>query len=513
MRNITYLLQHHFIHSALSKPNKTALIINYERYTYQEIYRDCLTFKWDMQSKLSRGDRVLIQSGNTYLTIVAFWSALLLDAIPCIIDPETTDIALKNIIQKIDPAVIVFSQASERQYEVYAYFKKYQITRLPCQPARDSTHFVVEQHFFVNTESDLAMIMHTSGSTGDPKGVMLSHRNILAAVDSIHAYLELTQDDVTLSVLPMHFDYGLYQMLLTFSIGATLVLEKNCFFPNLVAHQIEKYQATVLPCVPLLVQLFYLSAKKYEYCFSSIRMVTNTGENLSINHIHKIKKLFPNAVIFSMYGLTECKRCSYVPPTMLDKKSESIGIAMPNLEMWVQDAMGKRAAPGVEGELVISGPTVMQGYWKNEAATSEKIKIQENGKRVLLSGDRVVMDEDGYFYFKGRKDFMIKFKGAKLNMFDYVKKISSLAAVERCYIFLDQFSDDPRLIICIECLSLDNTNDLKKSIYQFFSQAQKPDEIYFTDRFPSLSNGKLDKHALEKMVKESRASAREQQCI
>ncbi|EKD91940.1 MAG: hypothetical protein ACD_29C00289G0001 [uncultured bacterium] len=328
---------------------------------------------------------------------------------------------------------------------------------------------------------------------------MLSNRNVLAAIDSISSYLNLNANDIILSVLPLHFDYGLYQMLLAFNLGATLVLEKNLLFPNVVAHHISKYKATVLPCVPLMAQLFHLSAQRYQFDFSSLRIVTNTGEHLSLAHIQKIKNIFPSVEIFSMYGLTECKRCSYVPPHMLDKKYESIGIPMSNLEMWIQDENGNRLPANQEGNLVIAGPTIMMGYWKNPAETEKKIQTDIFGKRILISGDRATMDEDGYFYFKGRNDFLVKYKGAKLNYFEYVKKLSAISGIDRSYIFLNQTHDDQELIVCVEMnVSNKNKDALKTNIFSHFPSTQKPCHIYFTHQFPSLSNGKLDKHQLEK---------------
>lgn len=476
MNDLSYLVQHHLIRSAKKNPNKTALIMNDCQYTYEKLYLDSvmLSNAFKKQS-LSRHDRVLIQSGNSYLTLISFWAALMCDAIPCIIDPEISEKVVSSITNKIQPAISI---------PVNSHFKNVSFEGNPQK--------------FNNTENDLAMIMHTSGSTGEPKGVMLSHRNVTAAMESILQYLCLTKDDVILSVLPMHFDYGLYQMLLAFSLGATLILNENCLFPNLIAHQIEKYHATVVPCVPLLVQLFYTLSQRYRHDFSTVRIITNTGENLSEKHIQKLKSLFPKASIFSMYGLTECKRCSYVPPNRLIDKSTSIGIPMPNLEMWVQDDDGNPLPPHCEGELVISGPTVMQGYWQNQIATEQKIKIINN-KKILFSGDRAEMDVDGFFYFKGRRDLIIKFKGAKLNSQEYISQILALPDVDRCYLFLNQNnSDEKKLIVCVElCEENVSTDMMRKNILSFFPVSQKPDDIYFTNRFPSLSNGKLDKHQLE----------------
>jgi acyl-coenzyme A synthetase/AMP-(fatty) acid ligase len=286
-------------------------------------------------------------------------------------------------------------------------------------------------------------------------------------------------------------------MLLAFKSGATLLLEKNALFSNFIAKKIEDCQVTVLPCVPFLIQLLSVASQQHPYDFSSIRMVTNTGEGLSHQHIQKIKGLFPSAAIFSMYGLTECKRCSYVPPTMLDKKWESIGIPMPNLNMWIQDVNGNPVEPNLEGELVISGPTVMMGYWRDQVETAKKIQITADYQKILLTGDRAIMDSDGYFYFKGRKDFIVKFNGAKFNCHDYARQLMLMDGVNRAYLFLKEINYVNQIIVCIETnLKIDKTDELKKELMRQFLPVQRPKYFYFTDQFPALGNGKLNKELL-----------------
>lgn len=483
-----FLLQHQFIKTIFRNQNKQAIIVDSVSYTYLNVYSDCIKLcAYFKKNNVIRGDRIIIKSGNSYLTVIAYWATVLCDAIACVIDDELASKIFENVAKKIDPKLII-----ENNHDDLISVLNNRI---------ESGNYLIENSF-QNTEQDLVMIIHTSGSTGEPKGVMLSHRNVIAAIESISSYLLLSNDDVILSVLPLHFDYGLYQMLLAFSVGATLVLEKNALFPHLIANQILRYQITVLPCVPQLVQIFYCCAQQFSCDFSSIKTVTNTGENLSVSYISKIQMLFPGAKIFSMYGLTECKRCSYVPPSMLHRKSESIGIPMPNLEMWIQDKDGHRVDANVQGELIISGPTVMQGYWKNPQATCDKIRIMENGKRILLTGDYATMDSDGYFYFMGRGDSVVKFKGAKFNCHDYVKKLGTLPELNRSYLFFTDFDEaSKKLIVCAEIQDQTcNQDDLKKKILSVFPGVQKPNQIYFMSQFPALSNGKLDKSKLEAMA-------------
>ncbi|MCX7124685.1 MAG: class I adenylate-forming enzyme family protein [Gammaproteobacteria bacterium] len=493
---MSFLLPHFFIKTVSDHKNKTALIIGDHEYSYQLIYEDCLRLVTRMKlSLIENEERVMIIAGNSYTTIIAFWATLLCEGVPCIIDQKKKNNIFKKIIEKLDPGIIIGENTTDSKFRIILDFKKDYLDGL-CE--RVDIKYNLGEVKFKRTDQDLAMMMHTSGSTGEPKGVMLSHYNVISAIQSINTYLELNGNDIVFSVLPLHFDYGLYQMLLCFNLGATLILEKNFLFPTISANKIAYHKATILPCVPLIIQLFYLLAKRFSYDFSSLRLITNTGENLSKSHIEKLKFLFPGAKLFSMYGLTECKRCSYVPSEMLDKKSESIGIPMPNLGMWVQDKKGNKVEAGIEGELVVSGPTVMLGYWKDTEETEKKIQINSVGKRILLTGDRVIMDAEGYFYFKGRSDFIVKYKGAKLNVYDYVMKLSIISEITRSYLFLN---DNKELIVCVELEDIKNKSDqLLLSIRSHFPEIQKPDYIYFTDHFSSLSNGKIDKNGLEKIA-------------
>ncbi|MDK1492349.1 class I adenylate-forming enzyme family protein [Sinorhizobium sp. 7-81] len=262
---------------------------------------------------------------------------------------------------------------------------------------------------------DLAMLIYTSGSTGRPKGVMMTHRNIDAASESITTYLRNTPDDVILNVLPLAFDYGLYQLLMAIRLGATLVLEKSFAFPQAIFERIRAEGVTGFPLVPTMAAMI-LQMRDIEPGFlPSLRYISNTAAALPPAHIARLRELFPSARLYSMYGLTECKRCTYLPPEELDRRPGSVGIAIPYPEAFVVDDEGNRVPPGVPGELVIRGPHVMQGYWRNDAATERMLRSGPNPwEKVLHTGDLFRADEAGFLYFVGRKDDIIKTRGEKV---------------------------------------------------------------------------------------------------
>jgi acyl-CoA synthetase (AMP-forming)/AMP-acid ligase II len=176
-----------------------------------------------------------------------------------------------------------------------------------------------------------------------------------------------------------------------------------------------KEGVTGFPGVPTIFAILAEMKTLSGYDLSKVRFVTNTAAALPVKHILALKKIFPGARIFSMYGLTECKRCTYLPPEDLDRKPASVGIAIPNTEMWIVDENGTRLPPNSVGQLVIRGATVMKGYWEKPQATAEKLKPGPlPGEQVLYTGDYCRMDEEGYLYFVARMDDIIKSRGEKV---------------------------------------------------------------------------------------------------
>jgi len=243
---------------------------------------------------------------------------------------------------------------------------------------------------------------------------MLSHANILAATTSINGYLGNRSDDAVLDVLPLSFDYGLYQLFLALQSGARVVLERSFAFPTLMLELAARERITALPIVPMIAALL-LKHDLRGYDLQSLRYITNTGAVLPPVHIATLREQLPHVRIFSMYGLTECKRVSYLSPEDIDARPTSVGKAMDNVEVYLVDGEGRRLDTGI-GELVVRGPNVMQGYWKAEEATARVLRPGPiPGERVLHTGDIFRIDADGYMYFQNRTDDVIKSRGQKVS--------------------------------------------------------------------------------------------------
>ncbi|WP_179296553.1 MULTISPECIES: AMP-binding protein [unclassified Mesorhizobium] len=424
------LLHDYLAHSAGRLGDKVALVCGKQRVTYGELEARANAIATDLvASGVARGDRVMIFADNTVETVVSFWAVLKANAVVCIVNPLTKSDKLDYLLNDCLPAALITdahlhsifreparSCPSLLRTIVSGSIDDDELSRLPqairwdiavaagdAPPARRCI------------DIDLAAIIYTSGSTGEPKGVMLTHRNMMTACASIASYLELAEDEVILNVLPLAFDYGLYQMVMAFRTGARLVLERSFAFPAQVLGLIRQEGVTGFSGVPTIFAALSELKSLKDQDFSSIRYVTNTAAALPLKHILMLRELFSSARIYSMYGLTECKRCTYLPPEDLARKPLSVGIAIPNTEMWIVDEHDRRVGPGVVGQLVIRGATVMKGYWGKPEATARKLKPGPlPGEQVLYTGDYCRMDAEGYLYFVSRGDEIIKSRGEKV---------------------------------------------------------------------------------------------------
>jgi acyl-CoA ligase (AMP-forming) (exosortase A-associated) len=269
-------------------------------------------------------------------------------------------------------------------------------------------------------DADMAAIFYTSGSTGSPKGVAFSHRNLVAGAESVNAYLNNGPEDRLLAALPLSFDAGFSQLTTGFAAGARVVL-LNYLLPRDLVRTIASSRITGLTGVPpLFTQLVGLTWP--EEAASSLRYLANTGGHVSRTLLERMRTAVPSARIFLMYGLTEAFRSTYLPPEELDRRPGSIGKPIPNAEILVVDEQGRICPAGETGELVHRGATVALGYWNDSEGTAARFRAAPAketgmpvGERAVWSGDLVRWDEEGFLYFLGRRDDMIKTSGYRVS--------------------------------------------------------------------------------------------------
>ncbi|RUV74100.1 MAG: AMP-dependent synthetase [Mesorhizobium sp.] len=516
MHGAVPLLHDYLTHTASRVCDKVALVCGGQRVTYGELEARSNAIAQHLAAAgVARGDRVMIFADNTVETVVAFWAVLKANAVVCIVNPLTKSDKLDYLLNDCRPTALItdrhlhsiFSEPARncpslRRVIVSGPIIDAELAGLPHAVRWDS---MVAADSSVPParrciDIDLAAIIYTSGSTGEPKGVMLTHRNMTAACTSIASYLKLCEDEVILNVLPLAFDYGLYQMIMAFRTGARLVLERSFAFPAQILGLIKQERVTGFPGVPTIFAALSDLKSLKDHDFSSIRYVTNTAAALPLKHILMLQDLFPDARIYSMYGLTECKRCTYLPPEDLERKPLSVGVAIPNTEMWIVDEHDKPVGPDVVGQLVIRGATVMKGYWGKPEATARKLKPGPlPGEQVLYTGDYCRMDAEGYLYFIGRGDEIIKSRGEKIAPKEVENALLDIPGVREAAVIGvpdELLGQAVKAFVVIEQGRIVGEKQLQKECQRRLENFMVPKSIVIVPSLPMTDTGKLKKTAL-----------------
>jgi long-chain acyl-CoA synthetase len=424
-------------------PDKPALIVGDTRMGYAALDELANRTAHALRERgVRRGDRVVVFLENSVEAVAGLFGAVKAGAVFCVVNPTTKSEKLAFILNNCRARAVVTHQrllpvaapAIATAPSVVAALVAEARGALPeaAHPLAEAlAASAATPPGAAGIDIDLAMIIYTSGSTGFPKGVMMTHQNVEAAATSITTYLENTAEDIILSVLPLSFDYGLYQVLMACKVGATVVLEKSFAYPFPILQKIAAERVTGFPLVPTMAAVLLQMKGLAPGGFPHLRYLTNTAAALPPAHIARLQELFPSTRIYSMYGLTECKRCTYLPPEQLSRRPSSVGIAIPNTEAYVVNEAGERVGPNVVGELVIRGGHVMKGYWENAEATDRVLRPGPfPWEKVLYTGDLFRTDEEGFLYFVGRKDDIIKTRGEKVSPKEVENAIYSLSGVK-----------------------------------------------------------------------------------
>jgi long-chain acyl-CoA synthetase len=450
------MLVHRFLEDTAARtPDSTALVVGADRRTFRQVDRDSDTLAAALQARgVDRGDRVAIMAESSAELVVALWATLKAGAVFVVVNPTTKADQLAYVLRDCGVRLLV-SQARLARVVVPALADSPGVaTTLWIGGVPDTGTVPVDTAAPVPVhhedlaavagadpgatpidpgliDADLAGLIYTSGSTGRPKGVMLTHRNVVHSTWSISTYLGLRADDVVACLLPPSFGYGLFHIFMGARIGCRVVVEPGFAFPHDTLVRLAETGVTVLPGVPtLFATLLQLAPFDPDLDLSAVRMLTNAAAALAPAHVERLRAAFPGAQVFCMYGLTEATRVAYLDPARLDDKLGSVGMAMPNTEAYVVDENGKRAAPGVVGELVVRGASVMRGYWGKPEATAACLHDGEiEGEKVLRTGDQFWADDEGFLWFVGRGDDVFKCKGEKISPAEVEQVLYELDAV------------------------------------------------------------------------------------
>ena len=346
---------------------------------------------------------------------------------------------------------------------------------------------------------DLAAIIYTSATTGKAKGVMCTHQNMVAAAKSIIEYIGNSQDDIILGVLPLSFGYGLYQVLISCMVGATVVLERSFLYPHVILNRLVEEKVTGFPLVPSMAAMMLRMDNIEEYDFSSLRYITSAGSALPVGHLRRLRHLVPQATVFNMYGLTECVRVCYLSGAELDERPASVGRPMPNCEVRILDTEGQEVGPGEVGELTIRGANVMQGYWRALTMSNEVFRPGDYPtSRWLQSGDYFKTDEEGYLYFQGRQDDMIKTRGERVSPKEIEDAVCELEGiVEAAAIGVpDQVLGQAIKVFVVDGQGNLERKDVLRHCARLLEPLMVPKLVEFVPALPKTERGKINRREL-----------------
>lgn len=508
------LVYESLLFSSKKFPDKVALITEGQPHTYRELYEAAVQMASALQERgIQRGDRCVIYMDNTWECAVSIYGALMAGGVFVVVNPQTKAEKLSYILRDCAASAFIsdnhlkggFLKAiSAINSLVCVISSGDKIDDQAIKPEIEQFDEVIQgarKQDLSQTviPSDLSALIYTSGSTGDPKGVMHTHLSMLFAVGSLVEYLRLRPEDKILVVLPFAFDYGLYQLLMAVHVGSTLVIERSFTYPAQIFNRIEEESVSVFPAVPTIFSMIMAAHEREKLEFSNIRMITNTAAALPAEHIPKLQEIFPNALIFKMYGLTECKRVSYLEPELINEKPKSVGKAIPGTEVYIQKENGELAGPDEKGVLYIRGPHIMLGYWNQPEQSADVISEgRYPSEKVLCSKDWFKMDAEGFLYFLGRSDDIIKTRGEKVSPIEVENTLHGLKGVREAAVIgvTDElFGSAIKAFVALESEDI-SAREIKKYCMSKLENFMVPKEIIIMDELPKTNTGKISKKDL-----------------
>jgi acyl-CoA ligase (AMP-forming) (exosortase A-associated) len=517
-----YLLHHMLRTSANRAPEKEALVHNQERLSYREVARRVGGLALGLQQAgVQRGDRIgiyLDPSIHQVLSIFAISQAGgVFVPINQLLFPDqvahiANDCKMRGLIttrSKLETLGCTLTNIPSLEFVVVVQDSTPPSFPLPLHSFEELCGLHCPNLWRdMAIDKDLAAILYTSGSTGKPKGVMLSHANIMAGASIVSTYLGITEAERILAVLPFSFDAGLNQLMTAFQQGGTLVLMTFVFAREIVQVLLNE-QITGLAGVPTLWSLLAQpNSSLWKQSFPALRYITNTGGAVPQSVLGILRTALPTTKIFLMYGLTEAFRSTYLPPEELDGRPTSMGKAIPNTEILVVNEHGQPCKPGEVGELVHRGPTVSMGYWGQPELTARVLRPHPflqpelgNEEKVCYSGDLVKMDEDGFLYFVGRRDTMIKSSGFRISPTEVEEVLFRSGEVRQAAVIgiPDEVLGQSikAFVVPKDSVPVD-ASSLIAFCAENIPRHMIPKAVEVLDELPKMSNGKVDYVALRR---------------
>ncbi len=476
-----------------------AIVDGHRRVTYAELLQQAESYGALLQERgVRRGDRVVIFLPRSVEAVAALFGTWFAGGVAVMANERLRSQQLHHVVEHSEASCVV---TDGRQLGSVPYF--------PCDTIvnvdREAAH-APRPHAHLSGD-DLAMLVYTSGSTGLPKGIMLSHDNLLSGTRIVAGYLNLRERDVILSVLPFSFDYGLNQLLTALFVGATLVIQRS-MFPRDISQTLLREGITGVAGVPTLwAQLSGRHSPFLKTAYPALRYITNSGGRVPEDVVRAIRAAHPGTQIFLMYGLTEAFRSTFLAPDQVDRRPSSMGKAIPEVNILVINDQGIECAPGEVGELVHCGANVAMGYWRDPENTARRFRPHplwhqvDDAERVVFSGDLVRTDPEGYLYYVGRRDKQIKSRGVRVSPEEIERYVHASTVVSQVVSFAvpraDGDSDIVAAVIPVDASSF-RQETLEAFCRNEMPEYMQPRVFWAMSEFPLTSSGKPDRCEIER---------------
>jgi len=413
-----------FARTLAALPEKEAIFDREASLTFGQLHVEALAAARALaQLGVQPGDRVGVCMQKTCDQVVAILGVLLANAILVPIHPVLRAEQISHLAKDCEMKLLITESARVAELTDAAR-GRILLGRGPAEEGLPSLgqlrrDFQESESFFQARAEDTAAIIYSSGSTGRPKGIVISHRNLADGARIVASYLGTNASDRIAGVLALTFDHGMNQLWQTLFTGSSLYLH-DLIFPRDLFRLLARERITALPLMPVIISRMFdpqLAGPEEDLDFSALRYVSTTGGPVTAAMLGHLRRTFPKSDIFLMYGLTEAFRSSFLPPDQVAIRPTSIGKAIPEVELYVLDEMGRDCPPGVPGQLVHRGGCIAKGYWNAPEVTAERFRQIDRfpGETVVFSGDLVRRDEEGYLYFLARMDSMIKTSGFRVS--------------------------------------------------------------------------------------------------
>ncbi len=508
---------------AIRSPESLAVCDQGEDYTYRDVREGAEAFaEWLESAGTMPGDRIALVLPNCVQYVACYLGILKAGRVVVALNPEMATEELEAILDDCRPSVVVLGEKGKSFGQTLRRLRdRISIPRVILRVAAQSdlrrtlAPHAVDRDDSLERETpiprskklrDLAQIIYTSGTTGRPKGVMLSHKNLVSNCESIIRYLSLKRTDSVLAVLPFFYSYGNSLLITHLAVGGRLVLANQFVFWNRILDLMQQQRVTGFSGVPSTFAMLLFRSDLGSRRFRHLRYLTCAGGGLLPSHVERIREMLPDSELFLMYGQTEATaRLSTLMPDELDRKPGSIGRGIPGVTLRVLDDLGSDMPPHEVGEIVARGPNLMMGYWNDPEGTRQVLHSEG-----LRTGDLAYRDEDGYLYIVGRKNDMIKSGAYRISpheIEDVVLRYEDVAEVAVVGQADEIWGEVPvAFVVAANQSSTIDTDALMECCRRTLPRYKLPKRIHVVEMLPRTASGKIRRAELRALLFETTGS-------